>query len=87
MSKEIHIDQFIQEKLEFLNFPYDDSFWNDAEKLIIKAEKEKRRRFLWWIFLITLIIASLVMYSVLSSPNKSNFTNSNSSTKKIKQLL
>ena len=74
MSKEIHIDQFIQEKLEFLAIPYDDSFWKDAEKLIVNAEKEKRRRFLWWIFIVTLTIASLIMYSVLSSPNNNGYS-------------
>lgn len=74
MSKEVHIDQFIQEKLEFLTIPYEDSFWKDAEKLIINAEKEKRRRFLWWIFIVTLILASLIMYSVLSSPNNNDYS-------------
>lgn len=73
MSREIHIDQFIKEKIELLNFPYEESYWLDAEKLIAAAEQEKRRRFLFWIFLITTISVLAVFYAVLSSPNKTSF--------------
>lgn len=88
MSQNIHIDQYIREKVDTLTFSYEDTYWLDAEKLINDAEKKKKRRFLFWIFFITALSVLAIIFAVLSSPNTKKYTqvkndNGNSSEKTI----
>ncbi len=69
MNQKIHIDQYIKEKVEMLTFSYEDNYWLEAEKLIIDAEKKKKRRFLFWIFLITSLSVLAIFFAVLSNPH------------------
>lgn len=77
MKREVHIDQYVKEKLDTLNVPFEDNYWLEAEKLIIEQEKRKRRGFfLWWILLA--LGALSAAFLILFSSDKRVEMNSNS---------
>lgn len=87
MSREIHIDQYIKEKIETLNVPFDELYWAEAEKLIIEQEKRKRRGFFFWFFMLVLGVFSAAFsfyyYNQQIEQPKSIF---NSASKELNKL-
>ena len=72
------IDQFVKQKLIKRTYEYQDSFWGEAEQLILENERKRKRRKGGYLGLIGLaLLATIAAGSYLISPSTSFFQEKN----------
>lgn len=70
------IDDYIKDRVESFDFDFDESYWNQAEALIV-AEQEKKRKKRFIAYFMSLVVVLTLAVTAVFQVNKSSITSDN----------